>query len=157
MRSRTTAGVWSLDSSGEPGLLFTPGKLSPSQAVRFSLGKHLYPLSRCLLRPVRAPLTQRNQHQFCFKQHRNKEAPEEPAPSSRSGRQKQSGPNRPGPEEGGCQGNRGERDLHINLGESVLYCYKVIKLPGRLSPEIERCPLSLDKVSQGQDLLICSK
>lgn len=77
---------------------------------------------------------QRDQHQFCLKQHTKVEALEEPAPSSLSGPQKQSGSNRPGPEEGGCQGNRdsqltrGERHLHINLGESVLYCYKVIKL-----------------------------
>lgn len=83
---------------------------------------------------MRVPLTQRNQHRFCLKQHTKEEALEEPAPSSLSGQQKQSGPNRPGPEEGGCQGNRdsqltrGKRHLHINLGESVLYCYKVIKL-----------------------------
>ena len=34
---------------------------------------------------------------------------------------------------------------HINLGESVFYCYKVIKVLGRLSPEMERCTLSLEK------------
>lgn len=34
---------------------------------------------------------------------------------------------------------------HRNLGESVLYCYKVIKLLGRLSPEMERCTLSLEE------------